>query len=57
MKEQPKKGDIFYFQAEVIHVKYKKDYIEVRLREKYSQSSFNLKYYQQELTNDNIRSN
>ena len=25
---EPKKGDIFYFQAKVIHVKYKKDYIE-----------------------------
>lgn len=46
---EPKKGDIFYFQAKVIHVKYKQDYIEVRLEEHYTKSRFNLKYYQTQL--------
>jgi hypothetical protein len=45
-KGEPKKDDIFYFQAKVIHVKYKKDYIEVRLQEYHSKSRFNLKFPQ-----------
>ena len=45
-KGEPKKDDIFYFQAKVIHVKYKKDYIEVRLEEYHSKSRFNLRYFQ-----------
>lgn len=53
LKNEPKKGDTFYFQAEVIHVKYKKDHIEVRLEEYYTKSKFNLKYYQEELPETN----
>ena len=56
----PKKGDTFYFQAEVIHVKFIKDHILVRLEEYYSKTRFNLKYPQTHLPgfkeDDNIRS-
>ena len=45
----PKKGDIFYFQAEIINVKYKGDSIVIRLEEFYSKSKFNLIYNQQKL--------
>jgi len=45
----PKKGEVFYFQAEVIYVKFIKDHILVRLEEKYSKTRFNLKYPQTEL--------
>jgi len=45
----PNKGDIFYFQAEVVSVKFIKDNIVVRLEEKYSHTRFNLKYPQTQL--------
>lgn len=45
----PKKGDVFYFQAEVVYVKFAKDHIVVRLEEKYTKTRFNLKYPQTKL--------
>ena len=49
MDGEPKKNNSYHIQGKVIHVKYKKDYIEVRLEEFHSKSRFNLKYLQTKL--------